>query len=178
MKKLVLLLFAVVFSLTQLVAQTPSFLRGDKVLNLGIGIGSTPYYGFNPAALFSASFEVGIIDNILEKAAVGVGGFFGVSPYKPYSDLRATNFMFGAKGSFHYPFVSKLDTYAGLMMGYSVSSVNYSGLGPNHYASSGGFVSILNAGARYYFSNSFAAMSELGLGYGSVHLSFGVAFKF
>ena len=39
MKKLILLFVAVVFSLTQMLAQESTFAKGDKVLNLGIGFG-------------------------------------------------------------------------------------------------------------------------------------------
>ena len=41
MKKVLLSLVAVSFTLTQLVAQEPTFVKGDKVLNLGLGLGST-----------------------------------------------------------------------------------------------------------------------------------------
>ena len=41
MKKLLLSFFVVCFALTQLVAQDPTFVKGDKALNLGIGFGST-----------------------------------------------------------------------------------------------------------------------------------------
>jgi hypothetical protein len=184
MKKLFMLLVVVAFFMSQLVAQTPTFNKGDKVLNLGIiGLGSSTYSGFNLSYLLSTSFEVGIIDNILKKACIGVGGFLGYSTYKNnyyLSDYRYSNLIIGGRGTFHYPLVNKLDTYAGLMLGYDIGSYHYLGSGsaPNYDPSLGGFVSILNAGARYYFSKNFAAMSELGLGYGSVYLSFGGALKF
>ena len=41
MKKLLLVLLVAIFSLTQLLAQESTFKQGDKVLNLGIGLGST-----------------------------------------------------------------------------------------------------------------------------------------
>jgi hypothetical protein len=183
MKKLLMLLVVIVFTVTQLVAQTSTFNKGDKVLNLGIGLGSASYSGFNMAGLFSTSFEVGIIDKILKKATIGVGGYLGYSSYKNAyftSDYRYSNLIIGGRGTFHYPLVNKLDTYAGLMLGYNIGGFHYLGSGaePNYDPSLGGFVSILNAGARYYFSRNFAAMSELGLGYGTIYLSFGGALKF
>ncbi len=33
------------FAVLQLIAQEPTFVKGDKVLNLGIGLGSTLYSG-------------------------------------------------------------------------------------------------------------------------------------
>jgi hypothetical protein len=184
MKKLLMLLVVIVFTVTQLVAQTPTFNKGDKVLNLGIGMGSTTYSGFNMAALFATSFEVGIIDKIARKGTIGVGGFLGFSSYKnPYLayDYRNSDFIIGGRGTFHYPLVNKLDTYAGIMLGYDIGTHHYLGSGsepPYYDPTLGGFVSILNAGVRYYFSRNFAAMSELGLGYGTIYLTFGGALKF
>ncbi len=67
MKKLLLVLFVAVFSLTQLLAQESTFKQGDKVLNLGIGFGSTFYSGYSYKAgipPLSASLEVGVKDGI------------------------------------------------------------------------------------------------------------------
>jgi hypothetical protein len=75
------------------------------------------------------------------------------------------NVHFGVKGAFHYPFVDKLDTYAGIITGYSVSDLSGYGF------DGGGFV-----GVRYYISNSFAVMAEAG--YGVTFLQVGVSFKF
>jgi hypothetical protein len=184
MKKLLMLLVIVVFFMSQLVAQTSTFNKGDKVLNLGIlGLGSSTYSGFNMSYFLSTSFEVGIIDNIARKGTIGVGGFLGFSTYKNpylYYSYRYSDFIIGGRGTFHYPLVDKLDTYAGLMLGYDIGSSHYLGSGtePHYDPTLGGFVSILNAGVRYYFSRNFAAMSELGLGYGTIYLSFGGALKF
>ncbi|MFH1319810.1 MAG: hypothetical protein ABII90_04045 [Bacteroidota bacterium] len=45
MKKISALLVIVFFALAQLTAQEPTFVKGDKVLNLGLGLGSTLYTG-------------------------------------------------------------------------------------------------------------------------------------
>ena len=85
MKKLILLLIVVTFSLSQLKAQEPTFSKGDKVLNLGFGLGSTLYSGFYYKSMIpplSASVDVGIVDNVLEKGVIGVGGYLGYSSYK------------------------------------------------------------------------------------------------
>jgi hypothetical protein len=95
MKKLLLSLLVVVFSLTQLVAQDPIFIKGDKVLNLGIGLGSSHYSSFYTSRLpaVSASFEVGVLDGILEKGSVGVGGYFGFSSAKYSTYWKTTNVL-------------------------------------------------------------------------------------
>jgi hypothetical protein len=183
MKKLLMLLLVVVFSLTQLVAQKSTFLKGDKVLNLGLGLGSVWYTGSyykTQVPPVSASFEVGIVDGILEKAVIGVGGYMAYSAYK--SDYgtggwKYSNIVIGGRGNFHYPLVDKLDTYAGLMLGYNIATDkawgNYSG--SLHSSSYGGIRTAEFVGARYYFSNSFSAMAEIG--YGVTYLNIGIALK-
>jgi len=180
MKKLLLFLLVVVFSLTQLVAQESTFVKGDKALNLGIGFGSSYYGGYYTSHMpaISASFEIGVADGILDKGSIGVGGYVGYSSAKYSNYWKTSNFLIGVRGSFHYPLVDKLDTYTGLQLGYNVFSTKYidnaySGL-YNASASSLNFAWF--AGARYYFANNFAVMAEVG--YGVAYLTVGVALKF
>jgi hypothetical protein len=187
MKKLLLVLFVAVFSLTQLLAQESTFKQGDKVLNLGIGLGSTLYTGSYykiGVPPISASLEVGVADGILDKGSIGVGGYLGYSSHKWESTYlnvaygtKYTNIILGVRGVFHYPLVDKLDTYTGLLLGYNISSVkdygNYSGY---VHASAGGVAYSWFIGGRYYFTDKFAGMLELG--YGITYLNLGVALKF
>lgn len=178
MKKLLLLLFVAVFSLTQLLAQESTFKQGDKVLNLGIGFGSTfygSYYTSHTPAL-SASFEVGVKDGILDKGSIGVGGYLGYSSATWANYYKTSNFIIGARGSFHYPLVNKLDTYTGLLLGYNIYSYKYESTFVGSAGSSSGLAFAWFAGARYYFSNKIAAFAEIG--YGISYLTLGVAFKF
>lgn len=187
MKKLLLLLFVVVFSLTQLLAQESTFKQGDKVLNLGIGIGSTYYTGSYykiGVPPISASLEVGVADGILDKGSIGVGGYLGYSSHKySYSYIGYTdswsysNFIIGARGVFHYPLVNKLDTYTGLLLGFDIASSKWTGTGTQTtHASTGGVAYAWFVGGRYYFTDKFAGMLELG--YGITYLNIGVALKF
>lgn len=178
MKKLLLSLLVVVFSLTQLVAQESTFNQGDKVLNLGIGLGSSYYSRFYTSRLpaISASLEVGVKDGILEKGSIGVGGYFGYSSAKYSTYWKTSNILIGGRGSFHYPLVEKLDTYTGLLLGYNIFSTKYD----NSYtgfnsASSSGLALAWFAGARYYFSDKLAAMAEVG--YGIAYLTLGISLK-
>lgn len=172
MKKVLVLIVLVVFSLSQLQAQESTFNKGDKVANFGLGIGSSLGYGSTSIPPISASFEVAVVDNIIDKGVIGVGGYLGFSSYK-YYDYKLTNIVIGPRGTFHYPFVDKLDTYAGLMIGYNAYHDNWSGdYGPNY----GGIVSAWFVGGRYYFSDKFAGMLELG--YGVFNINLGVALKF
>ncbi|HBC79370.1 MAG TPA: hypothetical protein DEO60_15905 [Bacteroidales bacterium] len=184
MKKILLLLVVLSFSLVQLKAQEPTFVKGDKALNLGIGLGSTLYSGtYYKASVppVSASLEVGVADNILEKGVIGVGGYLGFSSYKyEYSNSgwKTSNIIVGARGNFHYPLVEKLDTYTGLLLGYSILSHKYFGIyGDEDYSgSSSGLQWAWFVGGRYYFKENFAAMLELG--YGVAYLNLGIALKF
>jgi hypothetical protein len=184
MKKLLLIIVAVCFTLTQLVAQEPVFSKGNKVLNLGIGLGSTLYSGtFYRTTLppISASLEFGVVDNVLEKGSIGVGPYVGFSSHKwEYSGwgYKYTNIVIGARGSFHYPLVKKLDTYTGILLGYDIVSASEFGTlsGYDYTASSSGIAWSWFIGGRYWFNDKVAGLLELG--YGIAYLNLGVAFKF
>lgn len=163
MKKIFAVLMVMFFAISQLSAQQPSFNKGDKVLDFTIGVPHLYGYGWGVPPVI-ASFEMGIVDGILEKAAVGVGGYAGFSSAS-WLGNSYFNFHFGVKGAFHYPFVDNLDTYAGILTGYTVSDLSYYGL------DWGGFV-----GLRYYFSDSFGVNAEAG--YGVTFLRAGISFKF
>jgi hypothetical protein len=184
MKKFFLSIIVLVFSLTQLLAQQSTFEKGDKVLNLGIGFGSTFYSGsYYKAGIppISASYEVGVKDGVLDKGSIGVGGYLGYSSHKwEYSNWgwKYTNIIIGVRGTFHYPLVDKLDTYTGLLLGYNIATSKEFGNsipGYNYSASSGGVAYSWYVGGRYYFSDKFAGMLELG--YGITYLNLGIAIK-
>jgi hypothetical protein len=178
MKKLLLFLFVAVFSLAQLLAQESTFKQGDKVVNLGIGFGSTYYgsYYTSHTPAISASLEVGVKDGVLDKGSIGVGGYIGYSSATWANYYKTSNFIIGARGSFHYPLVNKLDTYTGLLLGYNIYSYKYETTYLGAKGSAGNLMVAWFAGARYYFSNNFAVMAEVG--YGIAYLTVGVSFKF
>jgi hypothetical protein len=175
MKKVLMLLFLPCFFIAQLVAQESTFSKGDNVLKIGVGIGSL--IGSAYASTFppiTGSLEFGVADNVLKKGAIGVAPFIGFGAYKYQTYSRNENYTYipvGVRGVFHYPLVNKLDTYAGLLFGYIVVSGTHIG---SAYGSRGyGSVFI---GGRYYFSEKFAAMLELGAEIVPLHI--GVAYKF
>jgi hypothetical protein len=154
--------------------------KGDKIINLGIGLGS--YLGYSGYSQkippISGSFEYGIVDHLFDDhSAIGVGGYLGYtswkSKYKEHGDWTVSDLVIGVRGSFHYQFVDKLDTYAGVMLGYDI--VSYSDkVGDSLGGSSAAFSTYV--GARYYLSDNIAVYGELG--YGVAALELGVAFKF
>ena len=156
------------------------FKEKDKVLNLGIGLGSAIYASGSSTSMppISASFEYGIKEGV-GPGVIGIGGLLGYTSAK-YDFLggytwKTSYTVIGVRGSYHLvDLADKLDAYGGLMLGYSI--VSSSGdFGTYGAASSGANLSIF-AGARYYFSDKFAAMAELG--YGFAILNLGVAIKF
>jgi len=184
MNKIIATIIILSLPLLQLAGQKPSFSKGDKAFNLGIGIGSNLFSGtyYNPMLPpFSASLEAGIKDHILEKGVLAAGAFGAFSSYKfRYSNngWETSEVIIGARGSFHYPFVDKLDTYTGLMAGYGIISNKFFGTytEDDYTGSSNGFRWAWFAGARYYFMESTAAFAEIG--YGVSYLNAGIAFRF
>jgi hypothetical protein len=186
MKKVAITLFAAILAFN-LSAQESTFEKGDKALNLGIGFGTSLYSGsYYKASVppVSASFEVGIIDGILDKATVGVGGYIGYAASKYEVDYGFGSYgwkysytVIGARGTFHYPLVDKLDTYGGAMVGYNIVTSKEIGDIPSGYSSSGSAPSFsIFVGGRYYFTENIAAMAELG--YGIAYFNIGLAMKF
>jgi hypothetical protein len=172
-----------------IMAQNPTFFIGDKIVNLGLGIGRTFNTGGYYASSFppiSISFEQGILDNVIdEKGSIGVGGLLGYTSYKwdwtGYGSnygWKYTDIIIAARGAFHYALVDKLDTYTGLLLGYRIANSKSFGDIPaygNYSASSGGVMAAWFAGGRYYFTDKFAGMAEIG--YGLSYLTLGVSFK-
>jgi hypothetical protein len=153
------------------------------VINLGIGFGSTLYSGTyysRGVPPVSISYEQAIVDQILEKGVIGIGGWLGYTSYKyDYQGwgYKYSNFIFGATGSFHYPLLDKLDTYVGIGLGYNIASADEFGVntGWDYSSTSGGIVLAGMIGARYYFVEKFAAFIQAG--YGVSYLTIGVSIR-
>lgn len=188
MKKLLAFAFAALFSFSALQAQESMFNLGDNVLSLGIGIGNSLYSGSyysSGVPPLTLSFEHAIKDEILEKGVIGIVGSIGYNSYKyrySYSTYdygwNYSNIVLAVGGTFHYPLLDKLDTYGAIALGYNIAtSKEYGNVPGDDYSSSyGGFVFGIYVGARYYFTEQFAAFAQVG--YGIAYLSFGVSVRF
>ena len=155
------------------------FQTGTKVVNVGVGLGGTLAGTTIPP--LSVSFDYGVKDNLIngENGSISAGGYigytassidFGVSKY------RTSYAILGARGAFHYQFMPKLDTYAGIMLGYRVAS-SWSGSEVAGTAQSASqFDYSTYAGARYFFTENIGAFAEAG--YGVAYLNLGVTCKF
>jgi hypothetical protein len=182
MKRLLVLVIVAMLSLPVLRAQESTLELGDKVVGVGIGFGSSLYsgayysMGMPPISVF---YEQAIVDDILEKGVIGVGGTMGYTSFKyRYSSwgYNLSTFFIGGSGAFHYPFVDKLDTYAGVTLGLRFIFQNDYGDPIYDYGgSSTGFQFAGFIGARYYFTDNIAAFLQLG--YGIAYVNLGISIK-
>ena len=130
-----------------------NFQKGDLIANAGIGLGST--FTFVGLGLpIGGGVEYGITDKI------GVGGEIGV-----VSGGGLTAFYVGPKGYYHFNELlnvqsEELDVYGGISILYRSFSV-----GDAFFTLSSGLYPGFHVGARYYFSEKFAAYAELGNSY-------------
>ena len=158
-------------------AQNDIFVKGDKVISASVGFINTLYTGNgwkNATIPIYLTGEYGVADGLIDgKASIGIGLDLGYAAFKYVyaSNLsyRYSNLLLGVRGAFHYQFADNWDTYAGLILGYDVVSGN------GNYATSKPYLGGC-FGTRYYFSNSFAAMAEIG--YDVSLFRVGLAYKF
>jgi hypothetical protein len=181
------------------------FAKGNNMINATIGFGSPIYSGIGYTSRtppISVSFEHIIKDGLINgKAGIGVGGYIGYTGAKwetTYQDYyfngstwlwrdvtygwKYTNFIIGPRGIFHYNFAKKFDTYTGILIGYDVVSSKETGDWnllngvSTTKAKAGGIIWAWFIGGRYYFTDKFAGLAELG--YGIAYFNLGVSFKF
>lgn len=186
MKKALITMVAMLFMLANLNAQDAMFQKGDKVVNLGVGLLSALYTGSGYTSKIppvSISYEMGIKDDVLDVGSIGVGGYLGYTSAKWETNWlggsygwKYTNFIIGARGSFHYPLVDNIDTYAGILLGYNVVTAKEVGTVPIGFGASSVSGAIFSGyvGARYYFNEKFGAMAELGTGIAYFNLGLAV----
>lgn len=157
-------------------AQDETFNKGDKVVNVGVGLGTyVSDKGFSMTVPpITGSFEYGIADLFDGRGGIGVGGYIGYLLRKSGGEnsFNVSDLFIGPRGLFHYQFIDKLDTYAGFMVGYDVVSFGET----DSKLSGSGFYSTYFIGARYYITNNIGVFGELG--YGVSPLQLGFTYKF
>lgn len=121
-----------------------TFRRGDRVLNIGIGVPTDRNVDFPP---LSATYEQSIADNIGEKGSLGLGGQVEIMGASKYVSM-----FIGPRAAFHYEFVDNLDTYVGVQAGFGLA----------HSALSFDWAGVL--GARYYLGEKVGIFGEFGTG--------------
>ena len=190
-------LFILFFELSA-TANAQSFGKGQKDINIGIGLGSTYYsntYNTNVPPL-SFSYEVGITDDI------SLGGYFsfasasykftssefcnGGGPpvwYNYTDEYKYSYTILGLRGAYHLAkFIphDNLDVYGGIMLGYDIVHVNYTSTSvcTGHYSAYGAASEVAFSfflGTRYRFNDKLGIFGELG--YGLSYLTIGLSIK-
>lgn len=146
------------------------FAKGDQFINLGIGVSTGSYNTTFPP--ISLTYERSVIDGLLDKGSIGIGGQVEFRSYK-YGNFRGSSFFVGPRATFHYEFVDRLDTYAGINAGlyYHTSFLSKDG-GDGIFA----FAPDVVIGTRYLFSDGFGVFAEIGSGISTFKL--GATFSF
>ena len=179
MKKLFFatLLLAFVSLGTSLKAQV--YEQGQNIIQGGIGFGSA-YIGSGlngGLPPIHASFEHGL------KEKIGVGALIGYSTAKsntiPFfgGEYKYSYLVVGARGAYHFYNEDKIDAYGGLMLGYNIASVKYTGSANGLTAGNagGGFAFGAFVGGRYALTDQLHAFGEVG--YSIAWLSVGIGYK-
>ncbi len=154
--------------------------KGDVILNPGIGLGYW-YGGSGYSGGLTAGFSINaefscILDDI------AIGPYLALTRrsynYAGFSDYNQTYIDFGARGTYHFGRLLKVnnqfDPYAGVFLGFVVAGDNADGNNPNRIYNNRVQTGVY-AGARYYFSDKFGVFGEVGVGMYPITL--GVTFK-
>lgn len=162
------------------------FKKNDVVLSAGIGLGTAINFGSTvvPPVFFKG--EYCIVDNLFDpRSSIGVGAYVGFASgrYDMFSfgnrffSQRTNSVLIGVRGDFHYQFVDKLDTYAGIMLGGNIANtrVDSPGMGISGNIGQSGFLFDFFVGARYYVKPKFALFGEVGVGVAFFNI--GASFK-
>ena len=186
MKRGIILFAALLVAGMTAEAQTQNtFGGGDIVLSAGIGAGTALNIGNTVVPPIVIQGEYGIVDNLFDAySSIGVSGYMGFAAgrksfyYYPYDTYRQkiNSFLLGVRGTFHYQFVERLDTYAGITLGGEIANVREEGRwGNGQPPRYGGFLADGFIGARYYVVPQLAVYGELG--FGVAYFTLGVSFK-
>ena len=173
--------------------RSQAFEPGDNVAGLMIGIGGHydaygSYSSVTPA--ISGFYEKATSANV-GPGVLGLGGLIAYNSlhadghyYSYYNyDYDWTYLILGFRGAYHWNTwheVPELDTYGGLMLSYNIETFHDNTNYPDgyvEYSSSGSHLGLsIYFGSRYYFSEKFGVVAELG--YGIAVLNIGAQVKF
>jgi hypothetical protein len=151
--------------------------KGDKLVNLGIGLGTYGLYGSGFPINFSG--EYGFTDQIS-------GGLYAAFVSTKYlgGNWRYSYVYVGPRASYHFNEllkldIDKLDIYGGAGLYVRNYSAKWKGAGnylDDYKTSYTDIVPSVHAGARYYFNPAISGWAEVG--YGASPLQLGISFKF
>lgn len=181
MKKLLVVSMALIAA-ASLHAQ--SFQKGNNVLGIGVGLGSSLSGLGSQTPAISANFEHGIWE-IGGPGVISLGAYVGFKSFKYTGEdiLEKWGYtIIGVRGAYHYNGIKsdKFDLYGGLMLSYNILKYSVKDndgniiAGTGNYGSGAGITAFI--GGRYFFTPNIGAFAELG--YGVSYLTLGLAFKF
>lgn len=157
-----------------------AYKQGDRVLSAGLGLGTLAgVYGDASMPPLSVGYEVGYNENISFGGLAGIAG--SKQEYKWFGDSwgwEYTYIILGGRAAYHFDLFKdpKIDSYAGLTLGYNIVSSKEIGTVQAGYSSSGSyFLYGGHLGLRYYFSQQLGAQVEIGYGLGVINV--GIAYK-
>lgn len=161
------------FSLSAL--SQSAFQQGDKIIDLGIGLGS-PYWGSGFKSSLPVNPKLNVEFGITEEISVGGTVSYSGSKYSYGSyTVKYSGIFVGGRGAYHFPVNEKIDPYLGASAGFVIVTVkDNAGYGS---AASSGFGYGAFGGARYYFQQNLGVNAELGYSSFSF-LSIGLSLKF
>ncbi len=178
MKKLYRLLLLVIVCLTGSGLYAQNFGEGSQFVQAGVGfgsgyIGSGLNGGLPPVHI---SYEMGITENI------GVGGLIGFTTAKSGTlfgggEYRYSYTVLGARGAYHFYNQDKIDAYGGIMLGYNLASVKYTGNNTflaNSVSAGGGLAYGFFVGGRYFVNDKVHLMAEVGYSIAYISLGAGI----
>ena len=150
--------------------------KGKTFFNAGVGIGTFGLNGSGGVPVV-VSVEHGFTN------AISAGVVAGFVNTKIRQDYRYGYYLVGAKGSYHFNELLKLnneqlDVYGGLSLYYLGYRATYKGFdGTTEYKATGGGVDFgIHAGARYMFAGNVGAFAELGYGLSPLQLGLSITF--
>lgn len=184
MKRIALLIIAMLTLGFAAQAQS-TFSKGTTTANLGLGIGGILFD--KDFSVLLPPLSVGIDHSVASglfdgNGSIGVGGYLGaeVYRYKGFDSSVWSQTLVGPRGSLHYQFVDKLDTYFSLILGVNIISWNYNmkvaDVAIKDKDTSARFGWGAHFGTRYYLSDRWAVMGEFG--YGLTFLTLGATYRF
>jgi len=159
-----------------------AFDKSDKIFQLGVGMGYGGIYGSSTIPPISGTFEKGYNENI------SLGGFVAYASSEETYDFFGEEYGWeysyigvGIRSAYHYGLFDseKIDTYAGLTLGYNLVSVSEINSAYGGSASASGSFLLLGGfmGLRYFFTPKIGVYTELGYG-GLGNATVGLSLKF
>lgn len=198
MKRLATAALAAAFTAFAAIAANPA--KGEFTVDASLGIGSVAYNDYDARAQYTQrlAIEWCLADKMFgsDKVSLGIGfavnnQFGGTVHYEYFGSFTRDDISFMPMASLHYGMTDNFEVYGTVGAGVAIMNYSYTySAAIDEYAgskgktsisdgrSTGAFAMSLHAGARYYFSESWAANVQLGLINAAFKSSWGHSYNF